>query len=182
LEDKSLTKEERDEKLWTLKNAKLPDNYISPAWNKAKLPLKSVGDVSAVMTRPWLVGFIEAEGSFYLVSKDATRIVHAFGVTQKLDKVVLEAIKYILGIPTSIVYKSKHDYYMLDTTNSRAVENIIGYFHNTMKGMKAVEFKIWARSYFKDKGNHDKLSNIRTILRKMKSKLLDTSYFEDRQK
>ena len=41
------------------------------------------------MTKPWLVGFIEAEGSFYLVSKTPTRIVHGFGLTPKLDSVVL---------------------------------------------------------------------------------------------
>jgi len=89
------------------------------------------------MTKPWLVGFVEAEGSFYLVLKDATRIVHGFGLTQKLDKVVLEGIKYTLGISTSVVHKPKHGYFILDTTNSRAVENIIEYFHNTMKGMKS---------------------------------------------
>jgi hypothetical protein len=89
-----------------------------------------------------MVGFIEAEGSFYLVSKEQTRIVHGFGITQKLDKIVLDSIKYILHIPTTVKYKSKHNYYILDTTNSRAIENIIKYFHNTMKGMKSVEYRI----------------------------------------
>ena len=41
------------------------------------------------MTKPWLVGFIEAEGSFYLVSKTPTRIVHGFCLTTKLYSVVL---------------------------------------------------------------------------------------------
>jgi len=88
------------------------------------------------------VGFIEAEGSFYLVNKEKTRIVHGFGLTQKLDSIVLEAIKYILHIPTSVKLKSNHNHYILDTTNSRAIENIISYFHNTMKGMKSVEYRI----------------------------------------
>lgn len=48
----------------------------------------------------WLVGFTEAEGSFYLVSKEPTRIVHAFEITQKLDIIVLKAIAHILGIST----------------------------------------------------------------------------------
>lgn len=87
-----------------------------------------------------MVGFIEAEGSFYLTSKDSTRIVHGFGLTQKLDRIVLEGIKLILHIPTSIRYKSNHNHYILDTTNSRAIENIIEYFHNTMKGMKSLEY------------------------------------------
>lgn len=120
-----------------------------------------------------MVGFIEAEGSFYLTSKDSTRIVHGFGLTQKLDKIVLEGIKLILHIPTSIRYKSNHNHYILDTTNSRAIENIIEYFHNTMKGMKSLEYRIWVRSYNKYKGDYEKLSNVRDILRKIKTRLLE---------
>ena len=55
-----------------------------------------------VMSKPWLVGFTEAEGSFYLVAKSNTRLVHAFEITQKLDEIVLIAIKYILGISTQV--------------------------------------------------------------------------------
>jgi len=35
-----------------------------------------------------------------------------------------------------------YNHHILDTTNSRAIENIIGYFQNTMKGVKSLEFKI----------------------------------------
>jgi hypothetical protein len=45
-----------------------------------------------------VVGFIEAEGSFYIVKKSATRYCHGFGVTQKLDKKVLEEILEHIGI------------------------------------------------------------------------------------
>jgi len=124
-----------------------------------------------------LVGFIEAEGSFYLVSKESTRIVHGFGLTQKLDSVVLEGIKFILHISTDVKFKSKYNHYILDTTNSRAIENIIEYFHSTMKGMKSVEYRIWARSYVKHKGDFNKLSEIRDLLRKLKTRLMDISDF-----
>jgi hypothetical protein len=77
-----------------------------------------------------------------LVSKEQNRIVHGFGLTQKLDSVVLDGIKYILHIPTKVRFKSKHNYYILDTTNSKAVKNILEYFYNTMKGMKSVEYRI----------------------------------------
>ena len=50
------------------------------------------------MSKAWLIGFTEAEGSFYLVNKSKDRIVHAFEITQKLDKIVLTAIAHILGI------------------------------------------------------------------------------------
>ena len=177
LHNSDLTKDEKDKKLFALKNESIPINYISPAWNNVNLPLKSTNDAVSVISKPWLVGFVEGEGSFYLVSKDSSRIVHGFGLSQKLDRVVLEGIRSILHIPTIVKYKSKHNYYMLDTTNYRAVENIIKYFYNTMKGMKSVEYRIWARSYVKNKGNFTELCKIREILRKMKKKLYDISYF-----
>jgi LAGLIDADG endonuclease len=173
LNSKDLNQDEKYKKLFSLKNEKLPENYISSSWNNVALPVKSVNDIKDIVTKPWLVGFVEAEGSFYLTSKDSLRVVHGFGITQKLDSIVLESIRLILHIPTKIRYKSKHNYYILDTTNSRAVENIIEFFHNTMKGMKSPEYRIWSRSYTKHKGNYDKLFYIRVILRKMKKKLVE---------
>uniref|UniRef100_UPI0021150B1B hypothetical protein n=1 Tax=Aspergillus sclerotioniger TaxID=319627 RepID=UPI0021150B1B len=204
LEDINLSKSEKYKLLFEIKQKTIPINYVSNAWDKIKLPFETVLtrgaalspygplfkislknkfgpeglDVTCVMTKPWVVGFIEAEGSFYLVSKDSTRIVHGFGITQKLDLIVLESIRRILHIPTTVKFKSKHNYYILDTTNSRAIDNIIQYFYNTMKGMKSVEYRIWARSYVKHKGNYDKLSKIRDIIRKLKTKLMEIHDFE----
>lgn len=132
-----------------IKKESIPKGYISNAWNKTKLPFETVEDVTYVMTKPWVVGFIEAEGSFYLVSKDKARIVHGFGISLKLDEIVLEGIRRVLHIPTVIRFKSEHNYYILDTTNSRAIENIIEYFRNTMKGMKSLTFKLWVRAWRK---------------------------------
>jgi hypothetical protein len=66
----------------------------------------------------------------------------------------------------------------LDTTNSRAIENIINYFKDSLIGMKSPEYKIWARSYVKNKGNYDKLFLVRETLRKMKEKLLEIDLFK----
>lgn len=172
LENHNLTKDEKDKKLFILKDKIIPQNYIAPVWSKACLPLNSVNDINNVITKPWLVGFIEAEGSFYLVSKDSTRIVHGFGLTQKLDSIVLEAIGLTLHIPIKVKFKSNYNHYILDTTNSRAIENIINYFKNTMKGIKSAEYRVWARSYVKYKGNFSKLSDIRNFIRKLRTKLL----------
>lgn len=171
LENAELSKQDRDNKLFFLKEQTIPNNYISSAWITSILPLQSVNDINNVVTKPWLVGFIEAEGSFYLVSKDSTRIVHGFGLTQKLDSIVLIAIGLLLHIPTKVRFKENHNHYILDTTNSRAIENIIDYFKNTMKGMKSLEYRIWARSYVKHKGNFTKLDQVRNYTRKIRSKL-----------
>ena len=92
LEDKNLTKEEKDKYLFEKKNLFL--KIICQMLDiKIKLPLKTTIDVNQVMTKPWVVGFIEAVGSFYLISNDKTSIVHGFGLIQKLDSIVLEGIR-----------------------------------------------------------------------------------------
>jgi hypothetical protein len=44
--------------------------------------------------------------------------------------------------------------------------------------MKNPEYKIWARSYVKNKGNYGKLFLVRETLRKMKEKLLEIDLFK----
>ena len=168
----SMTKEEKNSKLLAIKDTKPNKDYLSPAWNNANLPLTDVDSINNVMTKSWLVGFIEAEGSFYLTNKTPTRIAHGFGLTQKLDKIVLEGIGILLHIKNPVKYKEIYNHYILDTTNSRAIENIIAFFKNTMKGVKSLEYRIWARSYTKDKGNYLKLSKIRDIIRELRKNQL----------
>jgi hypothetical protein len=55
-----------------------------------------------------------------------------------LDLIVLQAIASILGIGLG----KKKTHYTVVTTNSRSISNIIEYYSNTMKGIKAVEFRI----------------------------------------
>lgn len=104
-----------------------------------------------------------------MVTKDKNRIAHGFGLTQKLDGVVLEGIRHILHISTKVVYKEKYNYYMIDTTNSRAIKNISEYFFKSMKGIKAVEYRIWSRSFNKHKGDFSKLVRIQILLRGLRT-------------
>ena len=171
----NLSKQNKNEKLLKIKNSKVNSDYVSAAWKKTKLPFTDVDSVKTVMTKSWLVGFIEAEGSFYLVNKDSNRIIHGFGLTQKLDKVVLDGIALMLHIKTNVKYKELYDHYILDTTNSRAIENIIFFFKDTMKGVKSLEYRIWARAYIKYKGDFNKLLNIRDTVRKLRKNFSDIS-------
>lgn len=168
LENPVLTKLEKNKLLEALKSTTPSEDYISPAWNKVTLPLANANEAHKIISKPWLVGFVEAEGSFYLVSKDANRIVHGFSITQKLDRVVLEGIRHVLHISTQVVFKKNYNHYMLDTTNSRAIKNVSEYFLNTMKGMKSVEYRIWSRSFNKHKGNYDKLYKVKELLLKLR--------------
>jgi hypothetical protein len=169
LNNPSLNKLEKDSLIFNLVNTKPHVNYISPAWAIIDNKVSNFESASKVITKAWLVGFTEAEGSFYLVAKDSNRLVHAFEITQNLDKIVLTGIKYILGISTN-VKETKLGTYALVTTNSRAIENIIEYYKNTMKGMKSLEYRIWSRSYFKHKGDFESLTKIRNQKRDIRSK------------
>ncbi len=171
LNDTKFSKEEKDIQLEKIKASKPNNIYISPAWKEAKLPLTDVSSINNVMTKSWLVGFIEAEGSFYLTNKDSKRIVHGFGLTQKLDKIVLESIRILLHINNEVRYKELYNHYILDTTNNRAIENIVEYFRNTMKGVKSLEYRIWARSYTKHNKDYDKLHKVREIVRKLRKNI-----------
>ena len=62
---------------------------------------------------------------------------------------------------------------MQQQVHSKSIENIIDYFQNTMKGVKSLEYRIWARSYVKNKGDYEKLANIRYTIRKIRKQLLE---------
>jgi hypothetical protein len=79
LENASLTKDEKDQKLFALKDQPIPENYISatrvlptgktPSWNNANLPLKSINDINNVMTKPWRpLPSVEGEGTENCIS------------------------------------------------------------------------------------------------------------------
>ena len=131
LSDPTLSKSDKDILMSNIVNSKLPAEYISPIWSTINNKVSDHASASLVMSKAWLIGFTEAEGSFYLVAKSSTRLVHAFEITQKLDEIVLNSIRRLLGISTQVQLK-KAGYFSLSTTNSRAIENLIKYFHNTM--------------------------------------------------
>jgi hypothetical protein len=97
MNDSSLSKEEKDKLISILKSQSLPDNYISPAWLATNYSVLTVEQANLIISKPWLIGFTEAEGSFYIVKKGVTRLTHAFEITQKLDRIVLKAISLIFG-------------------------------------------------------------------------------------
>jgi hypothetical protein len=161
LDNSKLTKKEQIVQLERLKNQNICSvNYLSAAakGKRFKEDLNS-SLVTSIMNKAWLIGFVEAAASFYLVNKSKSiisssekkeivlkenaaktskafscafstqkQIVHGFAITAKLDPICLEAIRRILHIKTKVVFNIKYNCYMLDTTNSRAIVNIIKYF------------------------------------------------------
>ena len=167
----ALSKEQKDKLITEIKGKSdlgIPTDYISPAWQIIDNTVNSFQDAMKVVSKSWLIGFTEAEGSFYLVKKGPTRLTHAFEITQKLDRIVLEAIALIFGIKVT----QKKTYFTVVTTNSEAIRIIIHYYFNTMKGMKALEYRIWARSFTKAT-DFDSKVKIRDLMRNIRSIRLD---------
>lgn len=135
----------------------LNDNMkCSPVWGKTEKEKADKEYWKSKLTKPWLIGFIEAEGSLYITKKEEKRYSHGFGITQKKDRIILEGIKEIFKIPSKVRKKELHNYYLLDNTNSRVNLDLIEYFKDSFKGIKSLQYSIWARSFRKSKN----ISNI----------------------
>lgn len=168
LENNNLCSEQKHKALSNLKQNIPPINYTSPNWFENP-------------SNDWIYGFTEAEGSFFFTLKGFSekkdifseskikqpRMVHSFGITQKLNKEILEFIRSKLHIASKIQF-SKKNFYKLETSNSRALEKIKFFYLKQLKGMKSLEYKIWARS-LNYKNNFDRLFKIQAQLLKLRS-------------
>nr|ALY05408.1 LAGLIDADG protein [Stupenda singularis] len=159
LEDQELTTGEKYSKVAEIKEKKAPEFYVSPIWSGNN---QKIDD-------DWLIGFCEAEGSWYLVNKGPERVAPAFGISQKKDKHVLETIREKLKITSKVKLNKKQGCWMLDTTNRRAVENVRVFFEGRLKSFKSLEFKLWSKAvYYYDRKNQKEVRIIREKLRKIK--------------
>lgn len=176
LNDNSISNEEKNQRLVGIKAlfSNIPAGYISPAWRGVNSKVTNIADAQSVISKPWIVGFTEAEGSFYLYLKGPKQLNHGFTITQKLDKIVLESIGFIFGIKVSV----KNTHFSLSTGSGQILPFIINYYANTMKGMKALEYRIWSRSFNKKirgKGFED-LSKVQQQMRNIRSIRLDKNW------
>lgn len=62
--DSNLTQQEKIFKLSELKKDLVYKNYISPVWPNNKIDLLSLDEIKNIMSKDWILGFVEAEGSF----------------------------------------------------------------------------------------------------------------------
>jgi hypothetical protein len=164
LEDSNLTREEKNERIEILLAEKMPNNFISPVLSNLNENSK-YEDINNVISLSWLIGFFEAEGCFFIGKKNKNSYRIEFSLTQKLDYLLLYLIKRLLHIPNKICYNK--DCHKLATSNSRVINSIILLFNNKLKGMKSLEFKLWARAkYYNDTQNYRKIEKLFLILKK----------------
>jgi hypothetical protein len=124
-------------------------------------------------TKAWVIGFIEAEGSFYVTKRhDVSPMFligeysHGFGVTQKRDKHILDFLCDELGIVAKARYNKSNTSWVLDTTNKRSLMNIANYFSDTLLGSKQLEYFLWQKAFFNENQRNDML-----FMQKLQDKL-----------
>ena len=144
-----------------------PDiNYIPSVWNNININKKA--SIELILYKEWLIGFIEAEGSFY-ISKNELNYTYYFSICQKKDKHLLESINIILNINNKLYFNSKDGYYYLQTKNKSSLKYIIYYINGHLKGVKSLEFKLWKRAIINNY-KRKKLEKIQLIMRNLRKK------------
>jgi LAGLIDADG endonuclease len=142
--------------------AKLHRNQLSPIWNNvlglcsAISPPFKVNEINfklinmfngvcktrlaTLLDNNWLAGFVEAEGSFYILSNGQ----HGFALGQTYDIYVIAAIHYLFNIKAQL--KVRHNYVMLDTKNTCSLFLISNAMDKKLLGLKSFIFSLWLRT------------------------------------
>ena len=170
MNDSSLSTEEKNKLISQIKSQSLPENYISPAWRVINNQVLSVSEAIKIMSKSWLIGFTEVSCNFVIIKKSTKQYVHTFeivntytlpngGYKNKYDFIIFMAIAKLINIENQTLtlhylYFPKDNNYVIKTqiTDFKSISNIIIFYYATMKGFKSLEYRIWARSFNKEKG------------------------------
>lgn len=134
---------------------------------------------SKFLSSNWIIGFFQAEGSFYVQLKDnkTNRYCCGFGIIAS-NPFILEVLKRKLHIPSQIKERlnSGKLFYQLDNTNSRANQymNQFCYKHLPFVGLKSLQYRIWSRC-LQSKSTPLSLQKTQQLLRKLSKRLISNS-------
>lgn len=127
---------------------------ISPIWSRGK-------SLQKILDLDWLAGFIEAEGSFYILNNGQ----HGFAIGQAYDQHIIIGIHHLFNVQSAL--KNSNNYIMLDTKNTEALYLIANAINGRLLGIKSFEFSLWLRTLRKkNKAKTLKAKSIMASIRK----------------
>ena len=97
--------------------------------------------------KPWVIGFIEGDGSLYITKKEENRYSHGFGITQKGHPYLLHALRKRFRVNAKIQRHKYPGIWKIDTTNKRTIFKLVRYFKGQFKGISSLRYMIWSRSF-----------------------------------
>jgi len=121
-----------------------------PEYTRSSEPLNSIESIMDKSYFPaWLVGFIEAEGSFsvYKLKKDCGYLIASFDIAQKDGDILISAIRKYLSFTTAI-YLDKTNGSKLKVGSVRSVEKVIKFLHKApvkLMGNKRLQYLLWIK-------------------------------------
>jgi hypothetical protein len=138
----------------TIEDKNFAEILLSNApYNFYKLPIKDLllkldGDYFD----NWLVGFTEAEGSFYFIKnpKDNGNLRAEFRISQNNNQLLLTKIKDRLNLTREVALttNSKNHYYIL-AGSIKTIQEVINFFKNPflvkLKGKKYLNYILWLK-------------------------------------
>lgn len=120
-------------------------HFVSPflPQQKSKTP-QAFPRLIKMLDLDWLAGFVEADGSFYIL-KSGT---HGFALGQAHNRDLVYLIHQALSIPSKL--KIRPGYIMLDTKNKTTLLYLGCLFHKRLLGIKSFELALWLRTLRKN--------------------------------
>lgn len=115
-----------------------------PEYSRNNLPLNNIESIiNKYYFSAWLVGFIEAEGSFSVYNKDTA----SFDISQTDGYIIILAIKKYLSI-TNAIYIDKTNSSKLKITSIRNIDNLIKFLQRApvkLMGFKKLQYLLWIK-------------------------------------
>jgi hypothetical protein len=121
-----------------------------PEYTRSNKPINSIESIiNTSYFSAWLVGFIEAEGSFsiYKLQKDKDYLIASFEISQTGGEIIISAIRKYFSFTTAI-YLDKTNNYKLKVTGVRSIENVIKFLGKApvkLLGNKRLQYLLWIK-------------------------------------
>ena len=134
------------------KDLLLNDVHFSKDLSYYVRPIDPLNSIDSILDKsyfkPWLIGFIEAEGCFsiYKPAKDESKVA-SFDVSQTNGSILIEAIRKEFNLSPN-VFQDKTNGFKLKVSSVRAVENVVRYIQQAplkLMGYKKLQYVLWLK-------------------------------------